>query len=290
MDKRISVHFFHVVPRNAGVPPLGDVLRAADRLGADPGARQRNISDDVVVRLEALGENGNWLEGDFTRIQSDNIPPEAEHAGLVPSRAQNQGHCAAFIYQQDTGLLVVQRNANGMTISRMFRYLYAVDPTARYNALPIASRDMWDRFAEGRAKKFSVTLAPIDDPAQIEGPVDTVVGSSRRLAEALEGVKVHISVSAGSDAAGLNKGVIRTVIEALTGGGGAGADVTTLSVTSENEADDASEVINFLGDVLKDKEEVDLNGLDGRCSLEVRIAALRACYARQMDHIMRHYG
>lgn len=291
MDKRITVHFLQVVPRLATVPSFDSVLQACFQSGGTPCAREIGISqNDSRVRLERLHQNGYWLEGEVVRVQVDNIPHEALPDGLQPSRAETQGHSAVFRYHSGMSLLVIERNVSNMTPSRFLRYLRAFDGTARYLANPIANEDVWERFGRMRPKRFSVTLAAITDPAMIEGPVGAVLQSGRILHEATNAPTIHISVRQGGGSDGLNKSAIGSIIEHLLGGEDAGCQVTALSVSAEDEDEKAGEVLNFLDDILKERGEVDLNGLSSDDSFAARMVFLRSCFTAHMEYISSYYG
>lgn len=291
MDKRIVVHFLQVVPRNAAVPEFADVLHACNGLGETPGERELALSqDDSRVRLERLEVNGDWLEGEVVRVQRDNIPPEALPEGLQPSRASSQGHSAVFRYHRGLSLLVIEKNASNMTPSRFLRYLRVYDETARYVANPIANEDVWERFGRMRPKRFSVTLASVTNPAAVEGPVGAILTSGRILHEATSAPTIHISVREGGGPEGLDKGAIGDMIAGLLGNNDPSYQVTSLSVAAEDEDEQAGEVLNFLDDILKEKDEIDLNGLSADDSFAARIVFLRACYTKHMDYINNYYG
>ena len=214
MDKRIVVQFLKVVPRNAAAPALVDALNEALALGTMPGDRELALStDDTTVRLERLIQIGDWYEGEVTRVQRDNIPPEAMDDGLLASRAQSLGHSAVFRFNPNLQVLLIERHSVNMTASRFFRYLRRVNASARYEALPIANQDVWERYGQMRPQRFSVTMASITNPAAHEGPVGAITASAKRLHEMTNGPVVQIAIRAGGNPDGLEKGVVRQMIE-----------------------------------------------------------------------------
>lgn len=291
MDKKVTANFYTVEPRNEGVPSFEIALNTCLGLGASPGERELALSaDDSRVRLERLLPHGDWLEGEVVRVQRDNIPLEAEPEGLVPSRAESQGHSAVFRYNPGMRLLIMERNLSNMTPSRLTRYLYRADQAARYQLKPIANQDVWERYGRMRPKRFSLTLASVTNPDAVEGPVGAVLTSSRILHEVTNAPVIHISVRAGGDPDGLEKSRIAQIIEGLLGSDDPSYEVTSLSVSAEDEEDQASEVLNFLDDVLKESTQIDLNGLNSVDSYESRMVFLRACFAKHMDYIVALHG
>jgi hypothetical protein len=290
MDKRIVVQFLQVLPRNAGVPAFHDVLLEGLASGALPGDRELALStDDTTVRLERLNHVGDWYEGEVTRVQRDNIPPEAMDDGLLTSRAQSLGHSAVFRYNPALRVLLIERHAVNMTASRFFRYLRRVNTAGRYEALPIANQDVWERYGQMRPRRFSVTMASITEPAAHEGPVGAITSSARRLHEMTNGPVVQIAIRSGGNQEGLEKGVIRKMIEGLLSINDPGYEVTSLSISAENEEDGESEIINFLDDLLVEKGEVELNGLSSLESFNIRNGFLKACFESHMDYIVNHH-
>lgn len=290
MDKNIVAQFFIVEPRNEAAPNFEIVLQTALSLGAAPGNREIALSGDgTMVRLERLAAVGDWWEGEIVRIQRDNIPPEARPEGLFPSRAQSQSHSAVFRYNPNLRLLVSQINSTNMTVSRFFRYLRRVDDSARYDARPIPNSEIWERYGRMKPTRFSVTLASITNPALVEGPVGAIVNSSSRLHEITHAPVVQISVRAGGNPEGLEKSVIAQMIEGLSGINDQGFEVTSLSVSAEDEEDQASEILNFIDDILREKDEIDLNGLDSQASFNIRMDFVRTCFYKHMDYIVEHH-
>ena len=291
MDKRITVQFFKIEPRNEAVPSFEDILNKAAELGNLPGERELELSDDgTKVRLERLVANGEWFEAEMVRVQRDNIPLEAQEEGLIISRAESLGHSAVLRYCPALALLVVEMNPTNMTLSRGMRYLRKVDDTARYDARPIPNREIWERYGRMKPKRFSVTLASITNPQELEGPVGAITQSSRRLHEMTNAPIVQISVRAGGHPEGLDKGVIESLVDGLLGSDDPGFEVTALSVSAEDEEEQATELLNFLDDILKEHEEINLNNLDSNQSFNVRMDILRACFAKHMDYIANHHG
>lgn len=185
--------------------------------------------------------------------------------------------------------MVIERNLVNMTTSRFFRYLRKVDEEARYEALPIPAEDVWERYGRMKPTRFSVTLSSITNPADIEGPVGAILDSGQRLHEMIEGPTVHLSVYSGGKPDGLNKGMIGRIIEGLLDSNEQGYEVTALSVSAEDEDDEASHVLNFLRDILLHSDEIDLDGVSSEVSFTRRIAFLRACYGEHMDYIVKHH-
>lgn len=291
MDKKITAQFFQVVPRNEAVPDFVTAMQSCEALGANPGDRELPLSgDESFVRLERLAENGEWFEGEVVRVQRDNIPLEAHPEGLLPSRAESQGHSAVFRYNPALRLLVMERNLANMTPSRFMRYLKRVDQLARYELRLIPNQDVWERFGRLRPKRFSVTMASISNPEAVEGPVGAILQSGRILHEATNAPTVHISVRAGGDPEGLSKGAIASIIEYLVGNNDPNYEVTALSVSAEDEEDQATEIINFLDDILQVKGEINLNGLSSDDSFDRRMVFLRDCFAEHMDYIVDYHG
>lgn len=291
MDKRIVASFFRMEPKNEAVPLFADALDACKALGVTPGERELPLSQDgTLVRLERLNRALGWIEGEVVRVQRDNIPHEAYPDGLRPSRAESQGHSAVFRYSPNLNILIIERNLVNMTPSRFLRYLRKADESARYTALPIPNVDLWERYGNIQPRRFSVTLASIDDPEDVEGDVGAIIQSGRVLHELTNGPTVSITVRAGADDGALEKGVVRRMIDGLLGSEDPGFEVTSLSVSGEDEDTDASDVLNFLDDVLREKSDIDLNGMTADQSYAARISFLRHSFAQHMDYLAQHYG
>ena len=290
MDTVIWVHFFEVAKRTEASTEFSDALEAVWALGATPGEREIALSsDDTVIRLERYSEQGDWIEGEVVRVQRANIPPEAFPEGLQASSAGSQGHSMVFRYHKQLRVLAAEKNRVGMTVSRFLRYLKANEPMARYIAPPVASNDMWERFAHRKVTRFSVGLSALEDPSHVGGIAGALSRTSKDLHDMTHAPAVHFTMHAGGLEDGLEKGAIRSAIENLLGGA-AEREVTSLSVSTEDESDRGNEAINFLDDVLKRRHEIDVSDLDSDGSYEERMEFLRDCFAENIDYLEGYYG
>ena len=290
MDTVVWAHFFGIEKRTATAPDFEDAVRAVWELGEEPGERELELSaDDTRIRIERFTEQGDWIEGEVVRVQTSNIPPEAFPEGLQRSRAQSQGHSMVFRYHKRMHVLLAEKNRIGMTVSRFLRYLKRNDPLARYVAPPTADEDSWAKFGRKTISRFSVGISAIADPADIGGVAGAVSSASKRLHDMTHAPTVHISMYSGGAEDGLEKGAIRGAIETLLGGD-PNYKVTALSVSGEDEDDRGSTAIDFLDDVLREREEIDLTELDADQSYNERIRFLHDCFATHIDYLERYYG
>lgn len=195
----------------------------------------------------------------------------------------------AFRYHKRMRVLLAEKNRIGMTVSRFLRYLKRNDPLARYIAPPTANQDAWERFGRKTISRFSVGLSAIADPADVGGVAGAVGRTSKILHDMTHAPTVHIAMYSGGAEDGLEKGAIRRAIETFLGGD-PNYEVTALSVSGEDDDDRGSKAIDFLDDVLREREQIDLTDMDSDASYEERIRFLRDCFERHLDYLERYYG
>jgi len=83
MDATVTAKFFRVVKPEAAAPNTDTVLRNLN--DRELATRAIAVDKGVVLRLERLEPEPNYLSGGFCRIQKANIPPTADDQGLTPT-------------------------------------------------------------------------------------------------------------------------------------------------------------------------------------------------------------
>src|SRR5687767_8480773 len=111
MDSRVHARFYRATKPSAGVADV-DAILIAEAANGKVGDRERDLGDGVIVRLERCEQRGDFIEGEFCRIQTENIPPGVGPEGLEPIDLGGKGigHVAAFLYHKPTRVLLLQRN------------------------------------------------------------------------------------------------------------------------------------------------------------------------------------
>lgn len=197
MDARVVARFYKVT-EPAGARDFHDLL-LAEMQEPLAGNREKDLSEGVTVRLEDCRLVDGFLEGQFCRVQTVNVPPQADENGLTPIPLGNGGlgHLAAFRYHPDSRILLLQQNVQSATPQRVSLYVAGANPAHIFHLEPVLSEDAWDRFRAGNTRAFTVRFAGADNLAALDDQDVSAAQGARMIAEAYDGVQVTIEVSVG---------------------------------------------------------------------------------------------
>jgi hypothetical protein len=284
MDSRVHARFFRISPPEKGAPDFPDILKAIHD-GTTAGQRERDIGDDVKVRLERLGEHGKFLEGELCRVQTANFPPHTNADGLKPmvvAAGGGLGHLAAFSYHIPTRTLLLQRNLQSVTVTRLALYLAATKADRLFHLRPLLASDAMARFAKKKPRGFLVTFAGPDDLEALVGANIPVAQAAKLLAEAYQGVRVKIEVSVGrSRKKSLFKQNIHDDLSALI----YSESVKSLKVRAAG--DDEDDLINFLKEQMQGEAVLTLPDDNVANNYTVRKNFLRTLFADNMAAVQK---
>lgn len=285
MDSKLTVRFYRVTEPAPGVSDFGDILLEVPNLGT-PADRERNIGQDVVIRLEQSAARAQTVEGDLCRVQRTNIPPQAGADGLIPiqlNEGHGIGHMAAFLYHRPTRTLALQSNTQSVTPNRLSVYLASIDVSQQFQLSPVLTDDALERFRAGSPRKLTVKFAGIDRLDILDDPNIPVAHGARMISDAYAGIDVEITVSVGRTRDNsLAQGPLARTVNRLMGSPGIVKLVTKL------EGDD--QPLDLLHEQLKDSTELDLPEAQPQRHYEVRRDFLRNAFNRHQQTIVRQFG
>lgn len=260
MDRVVTVRFWRVDKVDPDAPPLSQCLRNIARLPLEE--RERDVGDDVSMRLDRMEEDGQFLCGEFVRRQVRNIPPNARRGQpMEPLRlgsGGSLGHRCAFRLHPGLSVLVMQSVQNGIRPASVTAYVRAVLEVGGYLANPIVPREMWEKLVASRPRRFKVKIAEPFNLAFVEGEGATMSRAMRDLRDTYGGVNISIEVSVDRKrTSSLDKqAVIQTVRSMLGMSGRSQAGIEALSVDADTG--DGTEAIDFLTGQLTERERIDL--------------------------------
>ena len=186
MDKRVTVRFYNVEKLDPNGPQLRPVLQAFYDLGK-PHLRQSSLDSGVMARLERLESGDNYLAGEFTRLQSTNLPSEV-HADGVQALPVNGpiGHGIAFRFRPSDSLLAIQYEPRVLSPSKVNSYIRAMRDDALYYFEPRINQDSWRQVAQHPLRKLTIGIASPTELGDVEDAGSSVADSFRNMGEAYE--------------------------------------------------------------------------------------------------------
>ncbi len=285
MDTRIHARFFRVTKPEVGVADFPEILKEVIAL-PNPGARELDLGEGVKARLERCTEDGDFLEGEFCRIQTQNIPPETGPDGLKPIKLEGGlGHVAAFRYHRPTRVLLLQRNIHSVTAARLALYLAATKPNRIFGFAPVLAKNAMDRFKAKEPRGFAVTFA---GPKNLEALDDANIAAAqgaKLIAEAYGGIRVKIEVTVGrSRRKFLRK---REILEDL----GSLVDIDGVKALRVNAVGGGEDdMINFMKEQMQGEQILDLSDVDPDKNYEARKLFLRKVFSDNMGAVTKQFG
>jgi hypothetical protein len=300
MDNSVTLKFLRVTNAYGHGIAFPAALDTAMALG-DLHARERDINvgfaDPIIIRLERLGAQNDFIFGELIRKQVSNIPPEANDDGLSPielSDGGGLGISSAFRYHRPTRVLLIQANNQAVSAGRLNLYLKAVDANAEYTIDPVARADAWERFNTGLPRRLVIKIASPERIGTLEnnvlgGESGTIGEGIASIGEALRGAVITIDVSMGQRKGSLFKGATERVLRKFRALGNAGTlDVKMLSASIKD--DDGTDLIDFLDEHLVVRDRLDLPDGNPEENYNRRAAFLEATFNAQLAYLHGLYG
>lgn len=204
MDRVVTAKYSIVSLPEPGMPDFPQLLSDLYAIGR-PVDRERDLGDDVYVRVERLEHRGDFLVGEMCRKQVVGIPPEANDDGLDPVRLRDGsglGHLSVFVYHPQTRCLLYQENRAGVSLSKLAAYLDPYhgqmgQPISLFNFTPVEMADARATLARNDVRKFIVKFAAPESLGYLEDPDAPYVAQAEAMREDFGGLEVEISISVG---------------------------------------------------------------------------------------------
>ncbi|HWY76675.1 MAG TPA: DUF6731 family protein, partial [Verrucomicrobiae bacterium] len=291
-DAIVSARFYRATPEKGMLPDFADTLLA--QMGQPVLSRERDLGGGVMLRVERCEADGEYVDGQFSRKQMDNIPPQDGPLGLEPiklDRDQGLGHICAFRFHRPTSIMLLQTNILSATPNRVTLYIRTLlNGAGTYFFEPILRQDALDRFKDRKLRGFTVSFA---SPPNLEALDDQGLASARGarlLAEAFNGLELSITVKAGREKRKkrfLDFENTKREINALLN---SGADIDKLEVQADPTNDDEGRNIDFLEEHLKCRAELELSDVSVEKNYNIRREFLKSEFDTRLPYLLKHFG
>jgi len=300
MDNSLTLKFLRVTPAHPHSITFNAALDTALALGS-PHEREKDINagfpDAIIVRLERLQTQNNFVFGELIRKQMSNIPPEANDEGLSPIQLSDGGGLglsSAFRYHLPTRVLLIQANNQAVSAGRLNLYLKAVDRNAEYTFDPVAREDAWERFNSGAPRRLIMKIAAPNHITQLAhnalaNEAETIGTGLASIGEALRGAVITIDVAMGQNKGSLLKGATERVVRTFRRLGNARQlDVRMLSASIKEG--DSTDLIDFLDEHLVVRDRLDLPDRQPDRNYDVRAAFLETQFNEHLGYLHKLFG
>lgn len=289
MDREVRAKYFRVTDREEG--GLSFDAQINDLIVRHPRPRDREYTTPSghLVRVEAVDDDGDWLSGNFCRIQTENIPPEVTDDGLQAVQLANGrglGHQNAFLFHRPTRVILWQQNRLGVGFPDLLPYLNWETRAATFFLFePVGVDEAWSHFQNNNIKKAIVKFAgqrPADPPP---GDFVPAIVQARDIAEQYAGLEIEVTISVGrSRSHFLRKDLIGGMIRRL----GLRSDVEKLQVVTDGHLNE--KVLDFIEEHMENIGSLDLPSDAPERNYAIRRDFLRESFESRLPDLVRRYG
>jgi hypothetical protein len=294
LGQDITVKFVRVEKAYDHCLPFEQALATALALGA-PFARERNINegfpDPIFIRLERLETEHDFVFGEVTRKQTDNIPPEANNNGLTPIALSNNGGLGlspAFRYHIPTMVLLIQANTQAVSQNRLFLYLKFINERCEYGCYPVPKESAWARFNRGHPRRLLLRVAAPTHIGILNDEGRSVAKGIADIGAALDAPYITLDISMGHRKGQLDRGVVTRVINAFKNIGDDGAAIETLSVSVSDE--EGHDLIDFLDEHMVFKTRLDFPNRNPNGHYLLRKKYLEGLFNANLEYLNNTYA
>lgn len=282
MDRNVTVRFYEIDTQGDGRRFDETLRHAYDRGLAD---RESEVGDGLVLRLEQLEEADGLLVGDFTRVQTDNLPSHPTGDATDPLPIDRLGHHTAFCFDPISRIIALQFDIK-MAVGRICRYANSFSGGPRYGNLPVLRQDALERFEEETPTKFTVKIARVNQFGELGVELDDYEQTFERMGALFDAPTVEITVSARITDGGLDKETVLEKVRRFIGLRERFPGVRSIS----GETDESPDPFNFLAHMLKSSTVLDLPRNEPIVGRGVRMVYARQCFDEHRDYLRATYA
>lgn len=278
MDRRVTVRYYEIVEADHS-EPFEDTL---ERISSIPtrADRERVLGEDLTLRLETLRRHTDIIAGDFTRIQTENLPGSPDADTLNPLRDDKLGHSIAFTFDIPTRTFSIQFHLNAQT-SKIIQYISTFTDDSVFVAYPVLNQAMIASLKEKTIKKFEVNVAKVGPYLEATKDEDAhFLRRMNKIAKDQGTERLNVQMSASADYPLTGKTVMQAVKSAYLANS-RNNSVRTIKVTTDEDTD----VLNFLGGQLKKFESLDLPSNLPEESRKIRVKKLREWHRNHLPYL-----
>lgn len=285
MDKKVTVGFYKITRHHEGDLGFSECLR---QIATDFHGEYKELDEDVFVRLERYDSGGQYVKGEFTRKQTVNLPPKVVIEELEAS-TDPIAHRAAFQYHVPNGIVAIEHNRNGMTLARINQYIIDTLDHAGFEFSPVITEGAWKTLRDGNPRKLIFKIA---------NPENLNVGNDNRSARSITQslvqlknifggpvVEAQIGFGRGDREGILNKRNVISVIGSLLSTNNR-RNVEKIQV----KLDDNPDLLDFLAEHLKDKENLELDDTNIDAHYRIRKTYIESLFRRHHQMLNEAYG
>jgi hypothetical protein len=289
MDARIKARFYQIENVGNGDAPLFDCLHQLwgharrdeyETIYGDARVRIENFENDIDI----VGQD--FLDGEFVRQQTDNIPPIAEQGQPLEGNVRPLGHRCAFRYHAQLNILLLESRREAVTPVRMDALVKArLNPHRGFFLSPVLSQAALTKLQNGTPRRVTFRVARPADMAVVEGEDLGLEENLARLQNHFGGPNIEVTASwpRGNRDGVLSQNAIAQTIRWATGNR---EHVQKLQVKINEEPD----AIDIFSEQLKAVEVLKLDNDNVENNYKTRRDFLARSFSDHLPILRRLYG
>ncbi|MEQ8897454.1 MAG: hypothetical protein RID23_10190 [Roseovarius sp.] len=223
MDANIKARFYQVDNVGAQDATLFECLH--DLWNHPNRSEYETIFGDARVRLESFENNPaivgeGFIDGEFVRQQTDNIPPFAEQGQPLEGNVRPLGHRCAFRYFAELNVLLLESRREAVTPVRMDALVKVrLRPHRGFFLSPVLSQAALERLRNGTPRRVTFRVARPADMNVVEDENLGLEENLARLQNHFGGPNIEVTASwpRGNRDGILNQNAISRTIRWATG-------------------------------------------------------------------------
>jgi len=274
MTTKMSVRFYEV----GKLDPKGPVLKTAleEIFKVAPNKRQRQLGGGYIVRLERYAEDAGELEGELTRVRTDDFPFEVHDDGVRELAVNGPlGHGVAFRFRPADHTLAIQYDTREVSPGRAVDYFQQYDARFAFQIKPRLDVKNWEKFRAHPVRKVRIGIASPQNLGDIEEDGAAVKNSIQRMAEAYDAPVITIEMGMGRRNGALGESA-RDMMSAMANlFGVGGVDLRSLKGWVKPDGDAPAEELNLIDEILSEKIDLGELSNDPLASYRLRQAFLK---------------
>lgn len=293
MDRDVRCFFYRLETPEQPNQGFEELIRAVAQIA--PGAgRERLVSGATLLRLERLEEVGDFIFGDFTRKQTENlpseIPPDGEAEALDLDEGAGLGHSTVFRYHRRQRILCVEKNRNGTSVRNIMQYLRHAGPSdIRY--LPVLTADAFIKLQRSEPKRLVVRVAEPEHLEAIEDTSRSVFNTIGALKTSFGGAKITIDITVGREQTPLNRiNVIRVIGDLINNYQEGTGRIDKIRAFAKEDDEEDTELLDFIKAHLQYSDKVDLAPNDPDIRFERKQGVLAAAFDANTEALRAQFG
>ena len=252
--------------------------------------------DDFFTRLEYSGPWGQeCVEGHIVRLRMNSLPDKAGFDEPIQSigftEEEGVGESAAFIFQKNSNVLLLERNRNAVTTFTFAKFFKQLgDVPGEINLYPILQHDAYEKVLNAKVlRKLIVQLAGPDNIGATVAEMEPSVYEMLKARQSLRAPIAEFTYSVGQQRKeGLDlQRTLGTIKDFLLLREGQEAQVEKLIVNGSS-GPHSDFAVDLLESRLRGKDTVETT-IERRIPYERKRDALRRIWAQNKDEINKLY-